>query len=111
MNTLNRRDFLRLSGAALSVALLKPPDPETERPRPIGLGRVTEWRIWAYAEPRPGAAKVYALNRDDVLDIYDEFKSEGLLAHNPIWYLTKYGWAYSSWMQPVKRNPNPAEKS
>ncbi len=109
MTTLTRRDFLKMSGAALSVVMLKPPDPDTQKPQPIGLGRVTEWRIWAYDEPRPGAQKVYALNRDDVVDIYDEFKSEGLMAHNPIWVLTKYGWAYSSWVQPVKRQPNVAE--
>jgi len=71
---------------------------------------VTEWRIWAYDEPRPGAKQEYALTRDDVLDIYDEFNSEGLMAHNPTWYLTKYGWAYSSWVQPVKRQFNVAEQ-
>jgi hypothetical protein len=104
-----RRDFFKLSGAALSAALFKPPDPDVHRPRSIGLGRVTEWRIWAYDEPRPSAQKEYALSRDDVVDIYDEFKSEGLMAHNPIWFLTKYGWAYSSWVQPVKREYNAAE--
>lgn len=107
MKTLNRRDFLKLSSAALSVAVFKPPEPETQKPRPIGLGRVSEWRIWAYDEPRPGAKQEYALSRDDVLDIYDEFNAEGLMAHNPVWYLTRYGWAYSSWVQPVKREPNP----
>jgi lipoprotein-anchoring transpeptidase ErfK/SrfK len=106
MNALNRRDFLKLSGAALSMALLKPPEPETHKPRPIGLGRVTEWRIWAYDEARPGATREYALTRDDLLDIYEEFDSEGLMAHNPTWYLTRYGWVYSSWVQPVKREPN-----
>ncbi len=109
MNTLNRRDFLKFSGAALSQIVLKPPEPETEKPSPIGLGRVTEWRIWAYDEPRPGANKDYALSRDDVLDIYDEFKSDGLMSHNPLWFLTKYGWVYSSWVQPVKRQINAPE--
>jgi lipoprotein-anchoring transpeptidase ErfK/SrfK len=103
MNTLNRREFLKLSGVALSMSLFRPPGPETEKPTPLGLGRVTEWRIWAYNEARPGARKEVALNRDDVLDIYDTVDTEGLMAHNPTWFLTKYGWAYSSWMQPVKR--------
>jgi lipoprotein-anchoring transpeptidase ErfK/SrfK len=110
MKTLNRRDFLKLSGAALSVSLFKPPDPETQRPHSIGLGRVTEWRIWAYDQAQPGARKEYALARDDVLDIYDQIDTEGLMAHNPTWYLTKYGWAYSSWVQPVKQEPNPVER-
>ncbi len=110
MKTLNRRDFLKLSGAALSATLFKPPEPETQKPHPLGLGRVTEWRIWAYAEARPGAQQEHALARDDVLDIYAALDTEGLMKHNPTWYLTKYGWAYSSWMQPVKRELNPVER-
>lgn len=110
MKTLNRRDFLKLSGAALSTTLFKPPDPETQKPQPLGLGRVTEWRIWAYDQALPGARKEYALTRDDVLEIYDQINTEGLLAHNPTWYLTRYGWAYSSWVQPVKREPNLVEE-
>jgi hypothetical protein len=110
MKDLNRRDFLKLSGAALSLSLFKPPDPETLKPHPIGLGRVTEWRIWAYGEARPGAKKEYALNRDDVLDIYAALDTEGLMAHNPTWFLTKYGWAYSSWVQPVRREINEIER-
>jgi lipoprotein-anchoring transpeptidase ErfK/SrfK len=106
MKTLNRRDFLKLSGAALSMTVFKPPEPETHRPRSIGLGRVTEWRIWAYADARPGAAREYALTRDDVLALYDQIDTEGLMKHNPTWYLTKYGWVYSSWVQPVKRELN-----
>ena len=110
MRALNRRDFLKLSGAALSTAALKPPEPETQKPRPIGLGRVTEWRIWAYRSARPGARQEAALTRDDVLDIYARLDTEGLLAHNPTWFLTKYGWVYSSWVQPVKRQLNPVEQ-
>ncbi len=111
MPILNRRDFLKLSGAALSVALFKPPEPETEKPQSIGLGRVTEWRIWTYDKPQPGAQRQAALGRDDVLDIYDIVSTTGLMAHNPTWFLTKYGWAYSSWMQPVKRIFNAAAQS
>lgn len=110
MQTLNRRDFLKLSGAALSVSVLKPPEPEPQKPHPIGLGRVTEWRIWAYDQARPGARKEAALARDEVLDIYAALDTEGLMKHNPTWFLTKYGWAYSSWVQPVKRELNPVER-
>ncbi len=92
------------------MLVLKPPEPETQKPRPIGMGRVTEWRIWAYDEPRPGAKQEHALSRDEVLDIYDEFHAEGLMAHNRTWFLTRYGWAYSSWVQPVKRLFNVPEQ-
>ncbi len=100
---LNRRDFLKLSGAALTAAVLKPPDPnEWEKPVPIGLGRVTEYRLWAYQDPRPGALREYVLGRDEVVDIFETVRSEGLLRHNPTWNLTQYGWVYSSWVQPVE---------
>ena len=108
MTNFSRRDFLKLSSAALSAALFRPPDPEADKPLPIGLGRVTEWRIWAYNEARPGAAREYTLSRDDVFDIYDTLDTEGLRPYNPTWFLTKYGWVYSSWVQPVERVLNSA---
>ena len=110
MTQLNRRDFLKLSGAALSSAVLTPFPPESDKPRPIGLGRVTDWRIWAYSDPRPGAKREYTLSRDEVITIYDSVSTEGLMAHNPVWNLTKYGWVYSSWVQPVERQVNPVER-
>jgi hypothetical protein len=66
------------------------------------LRYMTEWRIWAYNEARPGAKKEYALARDEVIDVYATLATEGLMAHNPVWNLTKYGWVYSSWVQPVR---------
>jgi lipoprotein-anchoring transpeptidase ErfK/SrfK len=46
------------------------------------------------------------LKRDTVVEIYDTLSTEGLLHHNPIWNLTRFGWAYSSWVQPVERQIN-----
>jgi hypothetical protein len=110
MKTLKRREFLKASGAALAVVVFKPPEPKAQKPHRIGLGRVIEERLWTYADPRPGAKEAHALTRDEVLDIHAEFNSEGLMAHNPTWYLTKYGWAYSSWVQPVRQDFNPVER-
>ncbi len=111
MTNLNRRDFLKLSGAALTASVFRPPDPEeSQQLKPIGLGRVTEYRLWAYRDPQPGAAREYAFSRDDVLAIYDVIRTEGLMAHNPVWELTKYGWVYSSWVQPVENILNAAER-
>ena len=90
----------------MALAFFKPPEPDPQKPRAIGLGRVTEWRIWAYNEARPGAKKEVALSRDDVIDIYASLATEGLMAHNPVWNLTKFGWVYSSWVQPVRQELN-----
>ena len=111
MTNLNRRDFLKLSGAALTSAAFKWPDPDDPKSTiPIRLGRVTEHRLWAYRDPQPNAAREYVFGRDDVLAIYDTIRTEGLLAHNPVWNLTKYGWVYSSWVQPVENVLNEAER-
>ena len=107
MPKVNRRDFLKLSGAALAATWFRPPEPEAQLSGSTGLGRVTEWRIWACDAPRPAAKQERALQRDAVVAIYDSVSTEGLLAHNPKWFLTKFGWVYSSWVQPVKRELNP----
>jgi lipoprotein-anchoring transpeptidase ErfK/SrfK len=108
MRTWTRRDFLKGAGAAAIIPWLKPLPPDTPEPlKPIGLGRVTESSIWAYRDPKPGATKESPLKRDTVVEIYDAISTEGLMRHNPIWNLTRFGWAYSSWVQPVERRPNP----
>ena len=92
MTDWTRRDFLKFSSAALALAWLGPVPPDEVKPGdPIGLGRVTEWTIWAYADARPDAAKVEPLRRDTVVEIYDAVNTTGLLPHNPLWYLTRFG--------------------
>ncbi|CAG0937663.1 hypothetical protein TFLX_06612 [Thermoflexales bacterium] len=108
MKTWTRRNFLKAAGAAAIIPWLKPPPPDTPEPlNPIGLGRVTEASIWAYADPKPGAPKEAPLKRDTVVEIFEAISTEGLMHHNSIWNLTRFGWAYSSWVQPVERRLNP----
>ena len=106
MKTWTRRDFLKATGAVAIIPWLRPPPDTTEPLKPIGLGRVTESSIWAYLDPKPGATKESSLKRDTVVEIYDAISTEGLMRHNPIWNLTRFGWAYSSWVQPVERQLN-----
>jgi hypothetical protein len=104
---LERRDFLKLAGVSLATSLFKPLPPDDVNLLPAQLGRVTDWRIWVYRDPKPGAQRERALSRDQVIAIYDTVHTEGLYSHNPVWNLTKYGWVYSSWVQPVERKINP----
>ncbi len=107
MSSINRRDFLKFSGAVLAASFLRPDPPEEHTgSRPIGWGRVTDASTWVYSDPRPGASKVKLYYRDDVLPIYDTVSTVGLLSHNPVWNLTRNGWVYSSWVQPVERKLN-----
>ena len=118
MGIMGRRDFLKLTGTAVIAVVIRPyaplattlksvPPEEPKLADPIGLGRVTNASIWAYDNPRPGATKLQSLARDTVVEIYDITSTEGLLQHNPVWYLTAFGWVYSSWVQPVRQQLNP----
>lgn len=98
---------MKFAGAALTTSFLKPLPPDDDKPQSMGLGRVTDWRTWAYRDPRPGARRETALRRDEVVEILDAASTEGLFSHNSVWNLTKYGWVYSSWLQPVAHQINP----
>jgi hypothetical protein len=108
MLDVNRRDFLKVASAAFIAPLLKWNSPD-KKPidEPIWLGRVTDPSIWAYADPQPGARKERSFPRDSVIRILDSISTEGLMTHNPVWYLTRSGWVYSSWIQTVERQRNP----
>jgi len=107
MANVSRRDFLKFAGAALAMPLVgpDPPDP-VGTGRPFSLGRVTDAITWAYADPKPGAAKVKSLPRDTVVKIYDSVTDESLLPHNPVWNLTPFGWVHAWSLQPVDYKPN-----
>jgi lipoprotein-anchoring transpeptidase ErfK/SrfK len=108
MPNLNRRDFLKVASAAFITPFIQWNSPEAKPiDEPLWLGRVTDPSIWAYADPEPGARKVRLLPRDTVLPLLDSISTEGLMTHNPIWYLTHSGWVYSSWVQTVERQRNP----
>lgn len=107
MSSWDRRDFLKFAGVTLAASFLKPDPPgEQSLGRPIGWGRVTSYSVWAYRDPRPGAAQVRSYRRDEVLPIYETVSTEGLASYNPVWHLTRDGWVYSSWVQPVERQRN-----
>jgi L,D-transpeptidase catalytic domain/TAT (twin-arginine translocation) pathway signal sequence len=111
MSSLSRREFLKFAGVTLAATALKPIPPEEHGlGRPIGFGRVTSYSVWSYDNPQPGALRVKAYYRDDVLPIYETVSAEGLAPYNPIWNLTNHGWVYSSWIQPVQRLINPVVK-
>jgi hypothetical protein len=107
MSSLTRRDFLKFAGVSLAASFLSPNPPEEfSRGKQIGWGRVTNYSIWSYRDPHPGATQLKSYQRDDVIPIYDRVSTEGLSAHNSIWNLTRTGWVYSSWVQPVERHYN-----
>ncbi len=107
MANLRRRDFLKLFGATLAWPVLRPvPPDEVVFEHPTGLGRVTEPSIWAFSKPAPGAAKTQLIPGNTVLKIASSVATKGQMPHNPFWHETRWGWVYSSWVQPVRRQLN-----
>ena len=105
--TLTRREFLKLGGAALGGALFLPPAPR-DRTRRVSvlLGRVAEPWAWVRTEPDHHAPTVRRLRRDDVISWLEEVESEGENPHNPVWIRVFGGYIYSSYVQPVEAHLN-----
>ncbi len=109
---LSRRAFLKLGSAALSGVLI----PRSRRSPLAGdppkwltgvpLGRVTESRIRLYSRPNPEGKDIALKYRDDVVAVVREVVGKGFYPHNHVWFETPEGYAYSSWVQPVRFAPN-----
>jgi lipoprotein-anchoring transpeptidase ErfK/SrfK len=103
----SRRAFLRLSGG-LATAALWPARQSVDPPEwtpGVRLGRMTESRIRLYNRPNPAGREVAFKYRDEVVTIVRDIVGLGFYPHNHVWYETPDGYAYSSWVQPVRYAP------
>lgn len=108
MQTLTRRDFLKLTGAAaLDLAFRFPPDEAPSPPSsPIGLGRTTR-ALQCYDQPSFSAKELKVHSADTVFQIYEKQDGDtGTSSHNPIWFRVDDGWVHSSFVQPVRDELN-----
>lgn len=124
---ISRRNLLKLAGSSTAAMAALPltnltylfanstgPEPdqglelEPEAP-PTSLGRVADWKVDIRTEPKRGAKLVRSAKRDEVLNLLEQLPGEALMAHNNIWYKTPDGYAYSSWVQPVRDIKNTPE--
>ena len=113
MTNLTRREFLKLSGAALAGVALFPLPPHVPLPlrdqaarEKVRLGRVAEWSVWVRTEPDHRAPTVRHHRRDDVIAYFEEVEAEGRNPHNPIWLRVLGGYVYSAYVQPVEVHLN-----
>jgi hypothetical protein len=104
---MQRREFLKLGGSALALALL-PPLPTGGRARrgEGRFGRVTVANADVHRGPAPHAARVGERRYDDIVNIIQEVRGIGHYEHNPVWYRLSDGYIYSSWVQPVQYRLN-----
>jgi len=112
---ISRRDFLKLSGAALSGLALAPYLPPVELFSDGNLIRVTsngvkDLGIPVYSQPTDQSRIVSSVFRDQVLNVYEEVNS-GTPGYNPIWYRVWGGYVHRARMQKVQNILNPIAQS
>ena len=118
---LNRRSFIKLTGAALTGAAL----PQTssvraagERPIedrmadafvPVRRGRVLTSSVAIWDRIDTPHSIVKRVVRDKVILLGEEKIVPGTgSAYNSLWYRTRGGWVHSAWIQPMEFHDRPA---
>jgi lipoprotein-anchoring transpeptidase ErfK/SrfK len=107
-DSINRREFLKLS----SFALLGLGLPLHWRWQSFGLeeprlGRVADATVEVFLKPDFASSQVKTLRRDDVIDLVGASLGGPAPAHNRVWYEVKnLGFVHSSAVQPVENLPN-----
>ncbi len=113
MNTnhsrLSRRDFLKVSAAALGSLALRPlarrPLPVPQFPSAGRLGRVLNM-VEVKAAPNEGAATVKKLYEDTIVEWLREVVGPKPYYINQRWVETPEGYIYAPYLQPVANRPN-----
>lgn len=111
MQTMNRREFLKYSSAALACLTLRRPPPldipVPSQPPPAPLGRIaTWWRQAVRREPSQEAEWVSWKTRDEIIPLYAAVEGQAPWPNNPIWYQTDEGYIHSGYVQPVANTPS-----
>jgi len=105
-SSINRREFLKLLGAAAVGWGFRdfPPggEPAANRPPSFTLGR-TVYSLRYYEQPSITSRELGYYVTDAVVDILEEKVGDPAPTHNPVWLHTPDGWLHSSFVQPVQR--------
>ncbi|MBI3764106.1 MAG: L,D-transpeptidase [Chloroflexi bacterium] len=101
MSKLTRRDFLKLTGAALAATAFGALPPEDEPRAPIGLGRVMTWGVAIRDAPTLSGKVMGYKTAEDIVEIYGTGIDPDETRYNRIWYAVAGGYIYSGVVQPV----------
>lgn len=103
VNSLSRRDFLKLGGLALAGLFLPPVRLRFDDPFAAQQGRVTTRSVWMYDRPSAKAQPVRLCPRDTLLPISGTAVSDEDDSHNRVWYEAgSEGFIHSGNIQPVR---------
>jgi lipoprotein-anchoring transpeptidase ErfK/SrfK len=103
-NQVSRREFLKLSGLAVSSLSFRPLVdrlPPDERANPVGNARVTISEIGVFKEPSLKSERLEARKRDDLVELFEEVISPFGPPLNPRWYRVVGGYTHSAYLQRV----------
>ena len=78
---------------------------------PATLGRATVPSLPIHAAPDSASPSTSQYARDDVFSILGQALGEASVPHNKTWFQTERGFVFSSWVQPVENQPQPAAAS
>ena len=106
-NRLSRRDFLKISGLALSALAFVPDFPRNSEQDYGDIARVTVDEIDLYAKARDDSEIIGKRYRDQIVQIYYEIISPDGPAYNPLWYRVWGGYLHSRFLQKVEIRNNP----
>jgi hypothetical protein len=82
------------------------PLPPDDQPSPeLGLGRIIAPRVTIRTEPHPKADKVRYKYADNLINLRSAIQSDGPPEHNRVWFEVAGGYVHSSWIQPVRSDP------
>ncbi|MBN1954449.1 MAG: L,D-transpeptidase [Anaerolineae bacterium] len=107
----SRREFLRLSGAALTAACLPnlpefhgravspPARPRSDEP-PLRMGRAIH-SVAIYDAVTRSAERLGVYYAQETFEISQEIRAPGLNSYNDLWYQTPDGFVFSAWVQPL----------
>lgn len=105
MTSLSRRGFLKLTGTALMGAAT-PRFWNDDEPDTLALGRVLAPSVRVYDSPALNSRHTATYYFDNLIPLYGRALGNKQPAHNSVWYLTREGYVYSSWIQWVAPRVN-----
>ena len=115
MLAVSRRDFLKLTGAALAGVAFPwrlprasgaPPSVWPQGPN-VRLGRVVwPWGVKILSRPDPLGRELGELHPEDVVVTVRDVVGRGLAPHNHVYNELEKGYVYSSYLQPVRNIHN-----
>jgi hypothetical protein len=105
MKKLSRRDFLKLTGAALGSLAFSPYMPPVTEFEDSQLVRVATTSVSVHSRPSDDSRIVRQVYRDEILPVYEEVNS-GTPGYNPVWYRVWGGFVHRARMPKVQLRYN-----